>query len=136
MYKINISDNPEVPPDTSTPVNENDEFFGVFSYKLGEHNLLYVGVVDGVISNKILTEQAILASNIKFAELKTGKRYLGNEIRERNHSFYIKRAKTWCQSFLSCVEKVLFGYRTDNGILENVEEYTLDELLEVVGNEV
>ncbi|XP_033211029.1 decapping nuclease RAI1-like isoform X2 [Belonocnema kinseyi] len=124
-------DNPEIPPDTSNPVDENSEFFGVFSYKLGEHNLLYVGSIDGVISNEILTKHTILANDIKFAELKTGKRY---QIHERNHSFYLRRAKTWCQSFLSCVEKVLFGYRTENGILENIEEYTLDELLEVVGN--
>lgn len=86
--------------------------------------MLYAGEVDGVISNKILTEECILTNAFKFCELKTS--FLFGKF--PNMSYYFKLAKCWCQSSLSCVEKIVFGYRTKKGILKKLEEYTLDEV--------
>ncbi|XP_033211033.1 decapping nuclease DXO homolog isoform X2 [Belonocnema kinseyi] len=66
-----LSDDPTRPPNSLKPVNEKEEFCGIFSYQFGEHNLLYAGEVDGVISDEILNEKSLLTNAFKFCELKT-----------------------------------------------------------------
>ena len=125
-YKLNFLDDPLKPPDTSKPVNGNEEFCCFFSNEFGYHSLLYAGEMDGFLSNETITEEFLLERDVKFVELKTGKLADGKS----SYFFDLKLARAWCQSYLSCVEEVLYGFRTRNGIVTKIQRYTLNDIKE------
>ena len=85
--------------------------------------------MDGIQSNEIVTEESILEDEIKFVELKVNEQV--DEKSYRHRFLKAKAAKAWCQSYLSCVEQILFGFRTKGGILKELKRYPVDRVLEL-----
>lgn len=89
--------------------------------------LLLAGEVDCVYDYKP-TEGDPLSH---YLELKTS-RVISDD--KQAFRFEQKLLKTWAQSFLLGVQRIVYGFRDDNGILRAVEEYTTDKLPIVVKN--
>lgn len=120
-------DNPDVDPETSTPVDETEEFCGMFSTKLEGKNILLAAEMDGIISNKILDHSSeINWEKLEFVELKV-KRRETNE-RQKNNFYRFKLIKWWCQSFLVGISKVYFGLRDDRGIVDEIDKMNVNDM--------
>lgn len=126
-FKLNhiIIDEPNKPPDTSKPVDEKEEFCCVFQSRLRERKLLYAAEMDGVYSDKLLTDPLPI-ENLKFIELKTS-RIVDNE-RQFSNLKKFKFIRWWSQSFLVGIENILCGFRDDKGIVRNLKNYRVADL--------
>lgn len=122
-----LSDEPGQSPDTTQPVDEGEEFACVFSTKLGDHNLLYVAEMDGVLAKEELQEPIDWAKQ-EFVELKTS---LRPENHNQRRNFQQKILKWWCQSFLVGIDKIYCGFRDNHGIVSEVKSYKLKELVDM-----
>ncbi|XP_008560702.1 decapping and exoribonuclease protein [Microplitis demolitor] len=120
-----LSDEPNKPPDTSKPVDEKEEFCCVFQSRLRERKLLYAAEMDGVYSDKLLTDPLPI-ENLKFIELKTS-RIVDNE-RQFSNLKKFKFIRWWSQSFLVGIENILCGFRDDKGIVRNLKNYRVADL--------
>ncbi|XP_046351572.2 decapping and exoribonuclease protein-like [Haliotis rufescens] len=100
-------------PDTSVPVNNNEGFCSVVRTRLNKHSLVFGGEVDCV--------DPTLSSKNKYVELKTSREMDNPRQRENFHRY--KLIKWWAQSFLVGIEKIICGFRDDDGIVHRLEEF-------------
>jgi len=119
------SSTPQAPPDTSAPVNENEEFCCLFRSKVGGMSLVYGAEMDAYDSwRKVDSEEKMKPEN--FVEMKTS-RVVENERQDRTFRRF-KILKWWAQSFLVGTQEVLCGWRDDNGMVWNLESFKVKEL--------
>jgi RAT1-interacting protein len=121
-----FSDHPsKPPPGNSEPVIESEELCMMFGTEIDGKRILYGAEVDGVISN----EEVKTIDDLRkcpLAEVKV-KRREANDYQLKN--FYKFKARNWwLQSFLVGIDTIHYGVRTDDGIVEDVEEVKLKEL--------
>ncbi|KAA8915302.1 hypothetical protein TRICI_002549 [Trichomonascus ciferrii] len=103
-------------------VNNIEQYLSIVRTGVGSVKLVLAGEVDGVMDYKPEKPEDPLRH---YVELKTSK-----VIRDEKdaRAFERKILKTWAQSFLLGIRKVIYGFRDDNGILKSIEEYRTDEL--------
>lgn len=94
------------------PQNFNDEYVSVRSAKLGEHSLIIRGEIDGRLPD----------SRLSYVELKTTTA-TGRDPKEDPK----KARKWWLQSHLIGTEKILCGYRQENGVVDRVKHLQVDD---------
>ena len=123
-----VEDAPDKDPDTTQPVNESEEFCCMFQRRFGEHTILYGAEMDGVLSEKTLNDPLPL-KDLRFVELKTCKTIESNS-QDRNFRKF-KLIKWWSQSFLVGIDNVLCGFRDDNGIVRNLTNYSLSQIVDM-----
>lgn len=122
-----LTDNPNVDPETNQPVNETEEFCGMFSTKLEGKNILLAAEMDGILSNKMLDYSSeINWDEQEFVELKV-KRRETNE-RQKSNFYRFKLIKWWCQSFLVGIQRVYFGLRDDRGIVDEIDQMNVTDM--------
>lgn len=82
--------------------------------------------MDGVISDKLL-EDPVDWSNVKFVELRT------NFVGPYHQKNFIKRTlvQWWALTHITDVDHVLCGFRTDDGVVEELKTYTPAELVTI-----
>ncbi|XP_001605161.1 decapping and exoribonuclease protein [Nasonia vitripennis] len=119
-----LSDSPGSSPKTDEPVNEAEEFCCLFSTKLGHKTLLYGAEMDGVCSRDVVREP-VNWKYLKFVELKTN-RVIKNSYQEQNYRR--KLLKWWCQSFLVGIDEVIYGTRTDQGKVFELDNVKVTEM--------
>ncbi|CEF66738.1 Decapping and exoribonuclease protein [Strongyloides ratti] len=105
-------------PDTTTPVSAYDEYVGIFKAYLE-------GVGDN--HDKI---SLIYGAELDCIDPKTGKLIeLKTQYDTLNASFWrYKALKWWLQSFLVGINKIVVGYRDNDGIIKNVGVLPVSEL--------
>ncbi|KAM8720706.1 hypothetical protein ACLKA7_006703 [Drosophila subpalustris] len=121
------TDKPNVPPITSTPVNEAKEFACVYHCKLNGLNLFYGAEMDGIKSDRIVDlKDPQQLKSVEFVELKTAA-YQLNRNQQRSFDNY-KSLNWWCQSYLVGIRTILAGLRDYQGLLRCIKEYNVAEL--------
>ncbi|KAG7664490.1 RAI1 [[Candida] subhashii] len=103
-------------------VNNYEQYLSVIKTGIGNVKLILAGEIDCVWDYIPEKTKTVLDH---YVELKTSR------IIEHNGqvvNFEKKLFKTWCQSFLMGVRKVVYGFRDDNFILRSVEPYNTDEI--------
>ncbi|CAG5017796.1 unnamed protein product [Parnassius apollo] len=132
-----LSEKPDLDPDPNKPVDENKEFSLVFKSHLNNHNIVYGAEMDGIRCDRSPVEsppdlkfgyETILKylSNKEFIEVKTN-RHIEFSNQERNFRLF-KTKKWWCQSFLAGVNTILCGFRNDDGIVEELKVFAVNDL--------
>ncbi|GLV41797.1 Rat1 Interacting Protein 1 [Carabus blaptoides fortunei] len=127
-----LTKKPEVPPDTSKPVHESEEFCCVFKSKLNSHSLIYGAEMDGILSNKEINESDPNWDTIEFIELKTSKKVI--RINQDRTLKMFKFIKWWAQSYLVNVKQVHCGFRDRNGIVTEILPFNVKDLPRLSGN--
>lgn len=113
------------PPGNSEPVIESEEFCMMFGTEIDGKKILYGAEVDGVISKEKISTLDDL-KKCELAEVKVKRREC-NEYQLRN--FYKFKARNWwLQSFLVGIDRIHYGVRNDDGIVEDVESVNLKDL--------
>lgn len=100
-------------PDTSSPVNNNEGFCSVVRTRLESHSVVFGGEVDAWDPS--------LEGSKKYVELKTS-RMLQSHQQEQNFKRF-KLIKWWAQSFLLGISKIVCGFRDDDGIVHDLQDY-------------
>ncbi|XP_042147933.1 decapping and exoribonuclease protein [Ixodes scapularis] len=116
------SDRPGAAPDTNGPLRTGDQFYIVLKGRLESHSLLFSAEVDA-IDNDVPQEPGSTAAYVEF---KTS-RILTHPNQERNF-FGKKLLSCWSQSFLAGVPRIVFGFRTADGEVQSVEEFSVEEM--------
>ena len=107
-------------PDFEAVVNYNKEFVSVVSTKLGSHSMIFGGEVDGCDPE----------DKGWYVELKTTRRM---DHPRQEYSFRrFKLMKWWLQSFLLGIDRILCGYRDDDGIISRLEWYKISDIPRII----
>lgn len=122
-----LSGKPSDDPDTSVPVNQNEEFNCVFQSDFGKLSLLYGAEMDCICSQEEIKD-TLVGKEIEFAELKT----LKTKFLQCNGVINVRRSKKvlawWCQSYLVNVQRIVCGFKSEKGVVEKIKEFRLREL--------
>ncbi|XP_022648592.1 decapping and exoribonuclease protein-like isoform X1 [Varroa jacobsoni] len=114
-------------PTPQEPINEKEEFCSVVRTRLGQrHSLVYGAEVDGVDDRLVAKYPEYKHSTRRYVEFKTS-RFVETS-RQRKNMARFKMVKWWAQCYLIGIPRVICGYRTDDGIVEQVKSYRLSEL--------
>lgn len=115
-----ISDDPKMEPDPLKPLELLQRFKCFFECQFGNHKLLYSAEIDGVESEEPLKEP-VNWKDVKFVELK-----------QRNDNFITflkhKSLNTWAQTYITGIDETVYGLRGKDGIVRQLEYYTIDRL--------
>lgn len=109
---------PNIQPDTQSPIELSNEFCCMFETKLENFKILYGAEMDGINQNDIITESTNF-NELEFIELKV-KRHESN-FRQTMNFYKFKAIKWWCQCFLVGISKIIVGLRNDKGIVTEFE---------------
>ncbi|KAH8373201.1 hypothetical protein KR009_002095, partial [Drosophila setifemur] len=114
-------------PKTNVPVNEAEEFVGMFRCQLNGIRLLYGAEMDCAVSDSAIDFKDREALNAaKFVELKTSVR---NKTPGQARTFQMfKSANWWSQSFLVGINTIFAGLRDNEGRVKEICEYDVGEM--------
>ncbi|XP_059048958.1 decapping and exoribonuclease protein-like isoform X2 [Achroia grisella] len=137
-----LSDKPDTQPNPYVPVDETEEFSLIFKTKLNKHTIVYGAEMDGIhcggksipLPPKAEGVDAVIQylATKEFIELKTNRHI---EFRRQDENFRrYKTKKWWCQSFLVGIDKILCGFRNDEGIVEKLNTYSIKDLVKISQN--
>jgi hypothetical protein len=107
----------ELPPGANSIVDRDNFFAPVVTSKLGEHVLMYPHVSGCII------DQHGLGRN--YCELKTS---VGSSFADLNLSKNMKFLNWWMQSYLSGIEMIKVGMRTQNGFVHSIEDLYINQI--------
>lgn len=129
-----LTDLPEKYPNTTKPINSNEEFNVIFHSRLNENGLLYGAEVDGVDHNESIHENlnCNILNKVKLVEVKTC-RHIEFEKQKLHHKRY-KLLSWWCQAFLVGIENVTVGFRNDFGFVEDLNSFRVKDLPKMSDN--
>jgi RAT1-interacting protein len=112
----------------TAPVNNIEQYVSVVRTGVGKVGFVLGGEVDCAKDYKPQPPESPLSH---YVELKTSK-VVRSDRDAKN--FERKILKSWAQSFLLGVPKIVYGFRNDNGILDCVEEYKTEAIPTIVKN--
>lgn len=115
------------PSDTSGPVNEAEEFGCVLESSLDGTRLLYGAEMDGVDEEEDVDLDTVDLNKVRFVELKVNRRPQNPQQQRNMYKFKVRN--WWAQCFLGGVEQVQVGVRNDAGIVDEIYNTSLKELL-------
>ncbi|KPJ13616.1 Protein Dom3Z [Papilio machaon] len=132
-----LSESPHAEPNPNIPLDENKEFSLIFKTHLNKHDIIYGAEMDGIRCDKtnvesppdINGEKDVIINYLskqEFIELKTN-RHIEFPHQERNFRFF-KTKRWWLQSFLAGVNTILCGFRNDEGIVEELKVFEVNDL--------
>ena len=108
---------PKRADESSSITNTKVQFCSIFQTKLGAHRLILGGEVD-CLAIPVLNQSDY---QNEYMEIKTN-RLITSETQNRNFVKF-KGLKTWAQSYLAGVGKILFAFRDDDGIIKKLQKY-------------
>jgi RAT1-interacting protein len=104
-------------------VNTNVQFCSVFTAKLGALGITMGAEVDCLMTKP--TSDAVVDIQAEYTELKTHK--IMTHPRQKTSFIKFKLLKTWVQSFLVGIQRVVFGFRDEGGRIQEVTTYSTNE---------
>lgn len=125
-FLLCFTDSPTSNPITSTPVLEAEEFCCMYTTKLEGTSILYGAEMDGIESNTAVDLSKINLNDLKFTELKVRIKPSNQRQVENFHRF--KTRNWWCQSYLTNVQKIIVGMRTESGIVDELESINVESM--------
>ncbi|XP_043281755.1 decapping and exoribonuclease protein-like [Venturia canescens] len=123
-----VSECPDEAPQPDEKISRHEEFRYVYQQKFSKHSVLYTGVRKAVLSKKLL-EDPLLIDNLEFIDLRTHKKIV-YQTQEKSLKMY-KFLAWWANAFLTNDVKVLCGFRDDNGIVNELKTYEIEELAQM-----
>lgn len=120
------TDTPTIEPYTSVPVLEATEFCCMFTAKLENTSILFGAEMDGIDSKEIVDLSKTNLNDLKFTELKC--RIRPSNQRQIDNFYRFKTINWWCQSYLTNVQKIIVGLRTENGIVDELESINVESM--------
>ncbi|XP_023296820.2 decapping nuclease DXO homolog [Lucilia cuprina] len=129
-----LSESPFKEPDTTAPVNENEEFTLVFQTRLAGLSLLYGAEMDGIVSDQPVQLNYDKPNNLdtlKYVELKVRQRNL-NAFQYKSFLQH-KTRNWWCQSFLVGIQDLYVGMRNEKGFVHDIERMEMRSLPKLGG---
>ncbi|CAO1421853.1 unnamed protein product [Diamesa serratosioi] len=124
---LRVSDSSTTNPTPNEPVLEGEEFCTMFGCKLNGKRLMYGAEVDGIDSLQDCQNLEQLKT-ARFVEVKV-KRRESNQ-RQLSNFYRFKARNFWSQCFLVGIDRVHVGIRNDEGIVEEIKEHALKELVD------
>ncbi|KAJ2791797.1 decapping endonuclease targeting mRNA [Coemansia linderi] len=110
---------------SNTVVDTNREYCSVFRTRLGSHSIISGAEVDCIDQEKPGTAPNRLYRELKTSGILDSPRKL--EMFERH-----KLLKFWAQSFIAGIPTVTVGFRDNDGILHNVEDFRTQDIPRLV----
>ncbi|XP_043658023.1 decapping nuclease DXO homolog isoform X1 [Drosophila teissieri] len=108
-------------PITNVPVNEAEEFMGVYRVNLAGIEMLYGAELDCVDSTEPVDfKDPKVLDSLNFVELKTSA-FNMNKHQMRSFDSY-KSANWWSQSFLVAIQTIYVGLRDAKGMVQKIDE--------------
>ncbi|KRK06817.1 decapping nuclease DXO homolog isoform X2 [Drosophila yakuba] len=108
-------------PITNVPVNEAEEFMGVYRVNLAGIGILYGAELDCVDSlEPVDFNDPKVLDSLNFVELKTSA-FNMNRHQMRSFDSY-KSANWWSQSFLVAIDTIYVGLRDAKGLVQKIDE--------------
>lgn len=129
-----LSSSTKCEPEADEPVNQNQEFNGVFNFKLGNNNILYISEIDSISANSVesrediskdLDEKSIIGelNSRKFVKLAT------SLITDNSPNFAkYKSLQYWLKCFYATSEELYVGFKNESGIVKEIKNYSVDDL--------
>lgn len=95
--------------------------------------MLYSAEIDGVESSEKLEKNNVNWDNVKFVELKQTKFFRRSDSgRKDKNSFNRNRTlDAWTQSYLTRIDKIVYGFRNEDGRIERIETYRIEDLMKL-----
>ncbi|CDK25625.1 unnamed protein product [Kuraishia capsulata CBS 1993] len=118
----------EIETRNKKPITPREQYCSVVRTGIGKVKMLLGGEIDCVWDCKPDPEDPLEGNPNPadhYLELKTSK-IIQHPGQVKN--FEKKLLKTWSQSFLIGIRKVVYGYRDDNLVLRSIEEYKVDDI--------
>ncbi|XP_043281675.1 decapping and exoribonuclease protein-like [Venturia canescens] len=125
------SESPSKAPDTSKPVVETEEFRCVYQHQFSKYSVLFSAVRKAVISKEKLSDPLPL-HKLKFIDLRTNK-----IIEHAGHDKNLKKYKFlqwWVRAYLTNDDKVLCGFRDDNGVVSILNTFETHQMVKASRN--
>nr|XP_057946910.1 decapping and exoribonuclease protein-like isoform X2 [Doryrhamphus excisus] len=122
------SDTIDGSPDSSGVVNSNEAFYTVVQTSLKDHRLLFSAEVD--CRDKANTSDPPAC----YIELKTANNILSDNQRSKFRRF--KLLLWWAQSVLVGVPRIVAGFRNDDGVVESVKTFEVNNIPKLAETEV
>lgn len=123
------TDSPDIAPDPTRPVlSQGAQFHSIYKHQFSNHSILYSAVRKVVVSKEPLQDPLPL-DKLKFIDLRTNK-LIENAGHERNLKRY-KFLAWWANAFLTNDDRVLCGFRDENGIVSKLQIYETESMPEV-----
>ncbi len=119
-------DSPTTEPVTTIPVLEAEEFCCMFTTKLEQTRILFGAEMDGIESSRTVDFVKTDPNDLKFAELKV--RLKPSNQRQVDSFHRLKTLNWWCQSYLTNVQKIIVGLRTQAGIVDKLESMNVESM--------
>lgn len=104
----------------------------VFRSKINDHSLIYSAEVDCFEKYTSVHANPLDSDLLQGVELKTVKSFAKNTKQEQNFKKF-KTLKWYGQSVLANMKKVSVGYWQENHVVNEIKEYSLDDLI-AIGN--
>lgn len=98
----------------------------MFTTKLEGTSVLYGAEMDGLESNTAVDLSKTNLNDLKFTELKVQIKASNQRQVENFHRF--KTRNWWCQSYLTNVQKIIVGMRTESGIVDELESINVESM--------
>lgn len=114
------------PPGSTSTVIEAEEFCVVMSSRINKKfKILFGSEIDGVDSTEVVKDIDQLETS-PLVEVKLKKR----EVYEKQKENFLKYKAIdwWCQSFVANVTHIHCGIRNDEGIVDEVKSYNIEDL--------
>ncbi|CAL1688530.1 unnamed protein product [Lasius platythorax] len=128
-----VADQPSHKPDPSVPLNECAKFHCIFKANFGDHSLLYVAEIDGILSEQCITD-TLIGKTFELIELKTMSMEQYNAIGTvggKYDTIFVEKAISWwSQNYLAKVEKIICGLRKQWEV-KAIKEYPTHNLLKL-----
>ncbi|KAG9305069.1 hypothetical protein G9A89_007709 [Geosiphon pyriformis] len=125
--EIISSDDPELIHRKTSIVNTNIQYCSVARTTLGPHRIIMGAEVDCIGGHKPQRSNNPIK---EYIELKTSK--IIRTDREQHNFEKFKLMKTWAQSFLIGIPRIIFGFRNNEGFLEKIQEFNTLEIPRLV----
>lgn len=113
-------------PDTSAPVLEAEEFCCMFTTRLENTSILFGAEMDGIESSTVVDLTKTNPNDLKFTELKVRMKPLNQRLANNFDRF--KSRNWWCQSHLTNIPKIIVGFRTENGIVDELKTINVESM--------
>lgn len=120
-------EDPNKPPKTDAPVNENEDIVCMFEAKWEKKQLLYGAEMDGIASDSAIDLINTDPNTLNFVLTKVSDGPLSNDKEMRFNATY---RRWWCEAALANTKRVVMGIR-EGPIVKRVSEFDLNELEEV-----
>lgn len=98
----------------------------MFTTRLENTSILFGAEMDGIESSTVVDLTKTNLNDLKFTEVKVRIKPMNQ--RHANNFDRFKSRNWWCQSHLTNIPKIVVGYRTENGIVDELKTINVESM--------